>query len=533
MKAAVRGPFRVWDNKDVDRTPKGIKARALLALLLLSPRQRRTRAWLQDKLWSDRAPEQASVSFRQALAHVRRDLGPLSDRLKSDRTALWLDPLVPLDLEGGDAGAELLNDLDVRDPEFVDWLRDLRQQHAGDDAPEAARDAAHQFLTTPLLPQPRPAVAIICSKPAQTDRGRFLAMTLAGRIAADLMLSGQMLVTLNDGSDGGAQGAAPQEPAQVTIEIETLGEADMWYVAIRTLGQPYNRCIWTGRLQLPMDMAKIWDSPETLRLINKAVNSVVDSAILSRAQTPFVAIQRAIRRIFDMDRAGLKAADDLLREAQSEEGTAVALAWRSFARLVSVLEFREPSEALLEEAVEFSNDALKKLRAHPTILGLSSRIQMELIGDSDYGYHLACLAMEADDQSPYALDAFSQAHFIRGAFDQGHQIAERARLASSGLPHSYQWDLLCCFSSLGLGRYEEALAHALACHRKMPTYRPALRYLIALHLLAGRISEAKHYENRLRLLEPDFTLKHFLQPAYPIETFRKFGLKESISQLIV
>ena len=90
MRFQLNGQFRVFDAAERDITPRGIKERGLLALLVLSPGQRRTRIWLQDKLWSDRSPEQASGSCRQALSNIRNAFGPAALHLQSDRSAVWI-----------------------------------------------------------------------------------------------------------------------------------------------------------------------------------------------------------------------------------------------------------------------------------------------------------------------------------------------------------------------------------------------------------------------------------------------------------
>jgi hypothetical protein len=143
MRLQLNGPFRIFDDQDRDVTPKGIKERGLLALLLMSPGQRRTRNWIQDKLWSDRTPEQASGSSRQALSNVRKALGDLGDRLQSDRSAIWITPPIPIADAFDPAMGELLDDIDIADPEFSDWLRTLRM-HQDVPAPLPA------FATTSL-----------------------------------------------------------------------------------------------------------------------------------------------------------------------------------------------------------------------------------------------------------------------------------------------------------------------------------------------------------------------------------------------
>src|SRR6266699_1461288 len=75
LRIALIGAFRVLAPDGEDLTPRGRKARALLAILALTPTRRRSRPALQDKLWSDRGPEQGAASLRQTLTEIRRTLG--------------------------------------------------------------------------------------------------------------------------------------------------------------------------------------------------------------------------------------------------------------------------------------------------------------------------------------------------------------------------------------------------------------------------------------------------------------------------
>ncbi len=515
MRAELRGPFRVSDKDGTDRTPKGGKERALLALLLLAPGQKRTRIWVQSKLWSDRSAEQASVSCRQALANVRKALGSLSENLKSDRTALWLEPKAEIAQSSDAQDAEMLDDLDVRDPEFDSWLRDIRMQtQQSGDGHQAATEARGT----------KPVVDIHYSDMEETAKGRFLARSLALMVADELSLAGDIDVRISLTADG-QQGDGD---ADASVVVETLGESETWYVLVRTYGRGGHRCLWTGRLRLPMRMDAIWDAYETTHLVTRAVSSVTEQIALSSKLTPFAAIQRAVRRVYDFDRTGLESAETLLRTAQQGDASGLALAWRGFVRLTSALEFRDASTELRDEAVEFCGEAIDLAPRHPVVLALASQVQMKLNADYELGHHLAQRGVDESDRNPYALDALSQALFFRGEMDKGHRIADQARHAAAGMPNSFSWDMQCCLSALGLGLYDDALAQAMASNRKMPTYRPALRYLVALHLLLGSIERARHFAARLKVLEPDFSPRLLLSPIYPVDTFRTLGLVEKI-----
>ena len=77
-----------------------------------------------------------------------------------------------------------------------------------------------------------------------------------------------------------------------------------------------------------------------------------------------------------------------------------------------------------------------------------------------------------------------------------------------------------------------ALSAALDCHRAMPFYRPALRYLVALSYLTGARDNAVFYGARLRRLEPDFVPQLLLRADYPLETLRALGRVDDLRTIL-
>src|SRR4051794_24463973 len=132
----VIGAFRVLARNGEDLTPPGRKARALLAILALTPTRRRSRPALQDKLWSDRGPEQGAASLRQTLTEIRQAFGErYRDCLVSDMRGIGLaQERVTVDIDTADLSElalsvelpRLLEDIDVSDEKLGVWLRQRR-----------------------------------------------------------------------------------------------------------------------------------------------------------------------------------------------------------------------------------------------------------------------------------------------------------------------------------------------------------------------------------------------------------------------
>lgn len=134
------GPFLLETAEGEDLTPKAQKSRALLSMLAVSPRGSRSRAWLRDKLWSDRYEHRAAASLRQALLDIRKTLGPYADSLLlTDKHTIGLDLRnirvdaleCPPDMDKAEkkrlCAEHFLEGMDIRDPEFEEWLTVERQ----------------------------------------------------------------------------------------------------------------------------------------------------------------------------------------------------------------------------------------------------------------------------------------------------------------------------------------------------------------------------------------------------------------------
>jgi DNA-binding SARP family transcriptional activator len=117
------------------------KAQLLLARTALAPRMTVGRSVLGAMLWETSDEAQARTSLRQALAHVRRALGPAAPALRSESDRIALDPgAVSVDVaeleaaaisDGADPappGGELLEGLESREPAVEEWLAAERRR---------------------------------------------------------------------------------------------------------------------------------------------------------------------------------------------------------------------------------------------------------------------------------------------------------------------------------------------------------------------------------------------------------------------
>lgn len=230
------GVFEVRDEAGQDRTPRGSKARALLAMLCRTPGHRRPRRWIEARLWSDRGQEQASGSLRQALTELRKTLGPLAGRLTSDRDCVCLSGVTtdldrdpPAAREALAHGREFLEGIDILDAAFNAWLADERQRVAA----ELVEMHRHD------LPALAPFTLRLADLPEGTEA--TIARDLASAIAR---LTAEYLLGETD------RRAAPGDrlAAGFDLQLEGAWSEDRAYLRVRLVDQANQKTLWSQRL---------------------------------------------------------------------------------------------------------------------------------------------------------------------------------------------------------------------------------------------------------------------------------------------
>lgn len=237
MRVRMMGEFQVTDDAGIDRTPRGSKARGLIALLCCTPGHRRPRRWLEGKLWSDRGAEQASGSLRQALTELRRALGPLACHLESDRDCVALNGLVVDLIEDPatarvalDQGREFLEGLDVMDPAFSVWLTEERSRVA---------TQLRQGTRSETVLSDAPLTLWLASLPQGTGPGvaRDLGAAIA-RLTAEYLLRG-----LGEEEAGGACLAQG-----LHLQLDGAWSQDRAQLLVRLVAQVEQQTLWSQRL---------------------------------------------------------------------------------------------------------------------------------------------------------------------------------------------------------------------------------------------------------------------------------------------
>lgn len=525
LRVEIDGALKIFDPAGTDITPRGGKARGLIALLLTGKDFTRARRFLQDKLWSTRAQEQGSASLRQALSEIRRDLGPHRDALVCTRGNVQLDPdLINLVPPSSSQDSELFEDVDVRDPEFENWIRDLRAQHSAAPLP-APRDVT----SAPVARHDRPCPVVVFRSPRTLTRDQqwiyaFIREQVIGSAAelgeiecADLTDEGQPELT-----------GARKPWLFLTIDISSIeGRA---FVAVQLEDA-------TSRIQWRSALTQI-DTPDRDEsffamscLSNHACEAIGRYLSSGKAgagtdHLPLALAMMGREQIFDFSRDALRMSDRLLAQAYALDPQPVYAAWRAFVRNTAMFEHltQDFLPPLDNEDVVFQ--ALRDDPQNSMVLAFAAQHSFVHLRDPEYGQFLCARSIEANDANPIAWAFRANYQTALGQYDDAIGSAERGLALASGRAEQHFCMIFSCMARIGVADYARATSEARLTSVLSPDFIAIRRFLYALHRASNRLELADKVRDEIRTREPHFDNGTLFDPSYPVGTLRGTPIME-------
>jgi len=501
LVAHLTGPLRLETVSGVEITPKLAKARGLLLLLLTSPNGVRERAWLQDKLWSDRGRDQAAGSLRQTVFQCRAALGTLKHLITSDKLRIRID-LSQIDLNVTGRGI-LAEGLDVRDEEFEDWLRQERMSRPRSTARHMSgvQAPSHDLTLT------------IETRAAGGMEAEWYLNVFADLSAASL------------GQHFGAEVARSDEtdpafaPLRLVLHGVQTGDRSLLLRAI-LLEAATGRQLWAGHRKTEDCL----DGPDRIPDMAQFIAEIVDTVRhihskdrINLLRTADVHCAKAIVALFSMTPNGLNTSEDHLRSALDLEQRAVYLAWKAQVLLTrnverhagNVVEICEESELLVAQARQLEPN-------QSTVLAIAANVSHYLRGNSAEAHRLAEMSVRANRSNAMAWWALSSAQLYIGEADTAYQSALMAKYLFQGSNLAFFAETMLGGAALAAGDHTKALQHFEHCHADRPAFRPAMRYAIGLNAALGHAERAADLVARLSESEQDFSPLRLLEDtAYP------------------
>ncbi len=542
IQIKVLGPFRVLRSTGEDCTPTSRKTCALLALLALSPGKRRTRIWVQDRLWGTRGREQGAASLRQSLVEIRKALGADRECLIADNTLLGLDASrirVDLDADGALAAArenrsvELLEGMDIGYEDFEGWLREQRQflyERAFDEQALApltlpARPASEIFPGRPGLP--RKESRLILSPVMQTDHPVLpgLADGLLDSIGKTIRELGAAQVV--DRRFGNPD-TFDEENSGHTLHLrpQIIGTGPTACIRV-TLTAPSNELVWSSLIGMSQLAGAEAGDIRILRHVNEAASVSIQQfarhAFAGNAPSQAAAIcQSGIQHLFRLGRDNFNKADGLFAQAFAIDPRGVYLAWRAYLRTFLLAEQQGVCRKTLdEEAFGYLRQAFELEPNNSYVTALGAHVHALMRRAYVSAYELAERSVEINPSNPIGWACLGIAKCYLGNSDEGFQNTLLARSIAGWSPCRFQLDALSCIAGSMAGKLDEAIRLGEASHSLAPSFAAPLRYLAALYYHTGEHERSFELVGKLQAVEPGFSYARLRDTDYPAAGLRR------------
>lgn len=532
IEIRLSGRFRVSTVDGRDLTPNSAKGQGLLALLASQPDLERGRAWLQDKLWSDRGQDTGAGSLRQELTQIRKRLGCHSDILGADRQKVFLETsAVTVFDDAFSAGSEFLEGIDVRDQEFANWLRLERSTRERCGSDNTGNDISSE-LGNHRARRPR-TVVFVGDTNTPIDFKIFEKQFIDG-----------ITRSLRELTDVHVHTTVPSiiEQGQLVVSTHVFNHASRDAGLRVAIEDPAGRgVLWSETLTRTSIVKPIDENPECLKFINKILDALNKALFDENGGIPqdrdaSMLANLALRKIFSIDREELNLADTMLQRAHEIDPQGLFEAWR--AQLFTIQFVERYGTDTLELSQKCEACCANALAADPTnsnVLAAVANARTIMGKNFTAGGELAVLSLRANPANPLGWWALSNAKQYAGDFDLAYACAVQAQHLATGTRFEFWANFQRSLTAAMINRPHEAIRLGELSSALAPNFRPPLRYLTALYAKDGQRGAALRAADQLARLEPDFSVDRMANdPDYPVSIMRQSGLidREKLSDLV-
>ncbi len=536
VKICLLGKFAVIDRAGRPITPKNQKTQALIALLTLADRGERTRVWLRDKLWSEFDTEHANANLRQTLADIRRSFGDISSLLfKIDRLSVCINfAHVQVDVhlarknsnalfEEAIANRDLLEGIDVADPEFEDWLTVERRRWCNFvDAAQMSAEAPKVHWSRDSQPErqtessvslsKRPSLAIL---PPEMHDDRSHAHTLANTVIDHIALQVHDFeaVMVTDHRMRPQYQLHSQGLASCRLHSTMYPMGNDFLLALAVVDSYEGRVVWQTKLPiasihanrdnyLPLLEKTNLASDEILRLLMRKAEDVKSSQIHASRHV----LLHGISGAFASSEAELRLAEHAILTSLELEESSQALAWLAFIgtmthgqghRLCSSYEHDE-LRSLIQRALDIEP-------LNPLTLALCGHVAGFVLKDQLFSSELLHKSLSINSYRPLAWDLFSMSLAYQGELEQAYKAAQWARAIGRFSPYRHYFESSCCITASLTQRHDEAIEFGTAAIAGNPEFSPVLHHMISSAGHLGDRTTSRQLIEKLQQIEPCFS----------------------------
>ncbi len=551
------GPLNLVDPTGKERTPRPKKARAILALLALSPQASCSREWLTEILWQDATPAQGLASLRSALSSIRTALGPFAGELlvtDNDRVSLRLDrievdvwelvaPQNPRRIAPHVGAVQMtstfLDGINVTCPAFVRWAEKERQiwKARFETAETRETGKTHSRLRTP------PAAFLTARSrlqnvPRTRDRRQVFIMpaafvgaeSYAAKVLPRLMhhLIKALLDTeeidvtdlslTNDRETAGLSAVRPTNETAYLVKPEIVQQGQTVLFRMSVLHPDGSGC-WTGSKNTVVNNIENGDDADLHALLAETVETLKTAFLQNRPtlrgpQCPL--ILSAVEKIFLLSRDDLDDAEVLLRHIIQKRPSSQGFAWLAFLLSFRVGQrFTPEDKPIVDEAIYAARKALELDRQNALTNALAGHIFSYISNDFVTAQALFDQAVRLNPIESLAWDLNAMLHSYTGEPWRALKKARWARHLAQNSRYRYYFDTTVCLSATFSGDPQTAISAGEQALSQRPEFNSILRFLVSCYAQVGEQERAESLLERLRKIEPEFTVASLYDAGYP------------------
>ncbi|MFZ7093858.1 hypothetical protein [Primorskyibacter sp. 2E233] len=482
------------------------------------------RAALQDLLWSDRGPTHGRDSLKKALRELRGSLnqhgrpvlettgGPVAlDMTRIEADIFQIDIAEAVNAPGGQ---EFLAGLDVRDPEFEEWLRATRI---------ALREQPSQqraVVTEDTVQRHRLHLAVMPSQTVQSDIDAqlFGDMLLDRLIFALRHYDIYRVCDYRQSEQTGAAGA----DFSLSMTIRTFGEC--FVACLKCVRVSDNEVVWGRQLQLPTNG---FDSISLGALITDSLDQISEAVFRGRALGTNERDRAArhamdgIDRIFRLTEPELTQAAKSLRKAVELDPRSTYFAWFAY---LSAFELEAKQgrnrKELLEKTEALARRALEMDRFNPLTRSLLTHVYGFLFRDFSRAGSLIAPLQSTPPDLPIYYQSLALLNFYKGNIAEAQKAAKQSSALGGSSRYAYWFETTRVIAETGAGNFSKAITlgeNAISLQQSRPViFSATLRYLAAAYALKGDIPAAKRVVGMIKAQNPNFSVAQLTERNFPI-----------------
>ncbi|MEM9029161.1 MAG: hypothetical protein AAGC70_12405 [Pseudomonadota bacterium] len=482
--------------------------------------------------------------MRQCLVEIRRALGADRDAIRTNNLTVSLDPTYVdvdwrdwqshADTDSAAANVELLEGLDIRDPEFEDWLRKQRRAleaqlerpcaHDVDRDTGRAASTSSELLILSNGPDDKHANDNVIGDCLLDAISKTVAEVAAVSVVdyrnePDRLKAWRKTAT-NDRSLV-LQSAVTQAPGDNALRVVLTRERS-------------NQVVWSARAGWNGKDSLHVDSERFSKLVNQVANIAVSEYLKLHTEDESKPVASAlckmgIQHFFRLGADNFEIADQYFKCAFELEPKGIYLGWRAYLRTFMLAEQQFACrETLTDEAVDFITRALE-LDPHNSYIA-SFAAQVHYLVNRSYvaAYEYAERSIELNEANSVGWIQLGMAKCYLGRLQAGVEDTRRAVQIAGTSPFRFHLAGLSCIASSMSGQVDQAIHLGEASHALKPNFAPAMRYLSVLYLHKGDEQRAWAMVEKLRAREPGFSYDRLKDPSYPAAGLHRSGLIRSL-----